>query len=363
MASNHEYLIWKRNVGGDVYPDVAAAADRRSPINTITPDGGPETIQITSTDSRTRAMKPFVLGGKNFTASLGMDFHPTGLVAHLLRSLFSTVAATEIDVGLSWRNDMLPTDNDNQLGWLKMQAQYRSTYAVNYKGMVLNTFNISQALNDKATVAATFTVNDIAPSDQNFSDGNPSPSVIALGTTTIEDPLPNPFVHFQAQLVQGGTLTKTGDEITLVGGTSTGCLQSVEVAFTLNTTPIHCISFGDGTNKNTYNAVRAITVSTDHTWYQENSDFWLKMRNGTQTALQLTFESSEVIPTTSTKYRYNFVFPYLQIPQGQANLPELTGSKELRIQGVQFEAKENPDDSVFGGDVALSITTSENLTN
>ena len=364
MASSFETLIWKRETSG-TYPAFTVPV-RRTPVSTMQFSGGATKINLMDTDSKTRSRRSSVRGPVNYTASLSMPFYPTGLIPNLLRSIFTNSVSTTIGAA-GEKNDMLINEDIQQLPWFTVQNIYRPTYATNGKGLVLNGLTFNVALNEVATVDADFIVNDFAPNGEDWADDTASPAIIAIGSTTIESPLPKPLRHFNAELMQGGTLAKTGNAVTLTGGTLVSCLQSFSVSFAFNVEGIHCISLGDGTIKNTYHGERAITIATDMNWYQENSTFWARMRDGVPTALKLEFISDERFETSPPDpgdlyYKYTFIFPRLQIPEGQADIPALTGDKARRTQSIQFEVEENYQDANFDGDVAVSIESDEDLT-
>ena len=360
MASSFESLIWKRETAG-TFP-AFTVPNRRTPVNSMGFTGGATKINLMDTDSKTRSKRSSVRGSVNYTSTLNMPFYPTGFIPNLLRSIFTDSVSTLIGSAGS-KNDMLIDEDVQQLPWFTVQHIYRPTYANNGKGLVLNGITFNVALNEVATVDADFIVNDSAPTGENWADGTAAPAVISIGSTTIDDPLPRPFRHFNAEMYQGGTLAKTGNAVTLTGGTLVSCLQNFSLAFAFNVEGIQCIKNGDGTISNTFHGERAITISTDMNWYIENSTFWARMRDGVPTSLKVEFISQDKFEEAPDfNYKYTFIFPRLQIAEGQADIPALTGDKARRTQTVTFEVEENYQDPNFDGDVALSIESDENLT-
>jgi hypothetical protein len=334
------------------------APDKRSPVTSVNFDGGPELITLLTTEGTTRAPKSRVSGLMQASGSLTMPAYPTGFLPWAIRSFLADNDSTAS--GSGFINDLLPDDSLVQFPWFSLQLVYSESEARSVRGAVPSSWTLSAAAGAEMTTSFDFVAQDIAHVGGNWHDKPPTAAPAVVAVSTIADPLPRPFVFCDGRVLTGTNVTKSGNKLTLVGGTKIANLESFTLELDLAVEGKSAIDNTGCTINRTRHNLRKATLTGDLDWADPNATYWETMNAGTQLFIQIELVSSDEYDIVlGLPYKMIITLPHMVMPSAGDGTPALMGDKVSKNQSLTFESFEDSDTVT---DIGVTIHCDEDLT-
>lgn len=255
---------------------------------------------------------------------------------------FTDVASTQQGATSAYEHGMLP--GETLSNGLSVQLKRDSDDADNILGLLISRLQFACQAGEPLMLSGDYIAYDEAPTDGtwDYDGATGAPAVVASPSYFASSIQP---FRFQHATLKSGVSVAFDDPTNILTPSSGAAITLETLELTVDNGMGPRVFLGNRVAGNVAPLEWAVTGRMDIDQSAVDETFRNLMRAGTQTALQVAFDSG-VEADTGYNYELEIVVPNIDFDQ--AALPDLSGSQDRRMQSVEFTGLMDSNDISIG---------------